>query len=495
MIKAVFDALRKGDLEEAATKAQEATMAAEDKGNKALAAHAKEATARVVLAKGQSSKEKYEAREVAQHALNLFRELGDVTGEASTQLLLADVCIATARNKDAISAAKESLRLFRTVADKAGQADAFRAIAAADCDNERGEGVLAAQERAKLYKETGEQRLQAAALLALAELHVARMGRKLASCRIASADDTIAALQAAKDAYALFALGHNHDGQASSMRTIAHALLYNGVSPDVVERATDPEDIFQDVMSGKYTSAQNALPSRPMSKTLKLEEVVPSSKQLDRGRFAWNDPTAGYSYRLIWQPAKDREARNRKPRGSYDILALNTSSKTMAIPAIFGARSHDASEKNDALVVHVISHDCCTAYASTLMSTLNTISAMITARLNKLSFVQLGESHYDWTDTRVRQVNMAPVTLALLRSSRIEAPHITIGFVAGDAPSWMADPAPLIESIFDTVESEECELMYKRGDAFAPLMIHAPMEDTVQYVLPWKKNKSKNRQM
>merc|ERR1711870_147960 len=101
---------------------------------------------------------------------------------------------------------------------------------------------------------------------------------------------------------------------------------------------------------------------------------------------------------------KERNVTNKKPRGSYDLMTHNT------------------------------------AYATNIISQQSTLACMITARLSTLTFVQFGEGHFDWTDIRARQVNMYPVTLALARSCRIEAPTVNIGFAGGDAASWMADP-------------------------------------------------------
>lgn len=351
------------------------------------------------------------------------------------------------------------------------------------------EAIPAAQAQARLARERGDKAQEASALHDLALAYIARLGKKLGTCSIPSAEDSMGGLRAAKDAHALFLELGNREGQAKALSAIGKVLLINGVQPEAIESAHDPEAVFADVLSGKYTTAKNALPPKPMNKQARLEDVVPSSKQLEKGKFAWNNPTAGYSYTLIWQPTKDRQIVNRKPRGQYDILSLTTGSKNTALPAIVAARSSDASERSDPMVVFVTSNDCGMHYATAMISAQNTIAAMITARVTKLTFVQLGESHTDYTDTKARQVEMSPVTLAILRSARIEAPFLTIGFVGGDLASWVANPAPMIDSLFDTIESDECEVMYKRGEAFAPTIVHKPMEDTVQFVKPRKHNK------
>lgn len=435
-----------------------------------------------------ADKKRPEARGVASEAVAMFRAAGDAKGEAGAQLLVAEVCIQTLQSSDAVSAANEALRLYQDLDSKAGQAAALAAITTADFDNEEGKAVWAATERASLFKGMGDRYQEADALLALANVHVSRIGKKIARCSLAPAEDSIAALRAAKDAHGLFGISGYPEGMENAMRAVAQVLQYNNVASDVIAAAADPEEVFQNVLSGNYSSNRNALPQRAVAKNIsKIEDIVPSAKQLERGKFAWNNPLSGYSYTLIWQSAKERTIRSRKPRGSYDILAMGSGNRTTTVPTLVQARSNDASERNDPLVVYMMSTDAKNNYASSMMSAVQTIAAMITAKLPRLTFVQFDECHFDWQDTKVRQCNIYPVILGLVRSARIEAPNVTIGVVGGDAASWLADPAPMIESIFDTIETDESELIYKRGDAFAPLLVHKPMDDPVQFVKPKKK--------
>lgn len=297
----------------------------------------------------------------------------------------------------------------------------------------------------------------------------------------------MAALTKAKDGYALHQESGQIDGMEAAIRVMQRVLMLNGVSADAVASVSDPVSILQDVMSGVYSTGKNAFPARPLPKQVKLEDVVPSSKQLERGKFSWHNATNGYSYTLIWQTAKDRDIRGKKPRGSYDIMALNGGAKTQSLAHCFTAMSNECADRSTPLVVFMAPSDASSSYGSNIMSTQNTLAAMISANVKNISFVQFGETHVDWTDNRARQLHFHPVTLAMLRSARIEAPQLNIGYVAGDAPSWIADPAPLIESLFDTLEQDENELIFKRGEAYAPLLVHRPQDDLVTYVKPRKK--------
>eukprot|EP00441_Pelagodinium_beii_P045901 CAMPEP_0197623706 /NCGR_PEP_ID=MMETSP1338-20131121/3664_1 /TAXON_ID=43686 ORGANISM="Pelagodinium beii, Strain RCC1491" /NCGR_SAMPLE_ID=MMETSP1338 /ASSEMBLY_ACC=CAM_ASM_000754 /LENGTH=486 /DNA_ID=CAMNT_0043193765 /DNA_START=37 /DNA_END=1494 /DNA_ORIENTATION=+ len=425
-----------------------------------------------------------EARAFASEAAAVFRQSNDSKGEAAAQALVAEVCTATHRYQEATLAAREALRLSKSAGDQSGQAAALKALLKATAETDRDKALVIASERIKLLREMHDRAGEANALTDLARVHVQKLSNKLKTCSIASADDSLAALRASKDAHGIFSELRNLQGQAAALQIVARVLLYNGVHPDVIEASRDPTAIFADVMSGKYSSSRNAFPPPANPKQVKLEEAVPDSKQLDRGKFGWTNATAGYCYTVVWQPTKDRHIGNNKPRGQYDILTARTGYKHNAVATTLGMRANDASERNDALMVFMTTQDHGNHYASSFMNAQHVIGGVVAAQLRKLVFVQFGESFYDWTDTSARTVEMHSVTLAILRSARIEAPFLTIGFVGGDAASWLQDPTPMIESIFDTIESDECEVIYRNGESFAPSMVHKPLDDTITAVKP-----------
>lgn len=325
-------------------------------------------------------------------------------------------------------------------------------------------------------------------MLTLAQCHIARIGLKMATCSVPAVDDTMGALKAAKDAHAMAAEQGKREMMGGALDMMAQVLMYNGVPGSVIQTLSDPEEIFQDVMSGKFTTAMNAFPPKPQVKQYKIEELIPTSNQLNRSKFTWNNPIGGYTYTLIWQSVKERNIPNKKARGSYDILAVNQGAKTGAVTQAFTAMSNDAADRQQAMVVLINSHNGGANLGSAIMTQVGTLASMITARLSRVTAVQLNEGHYDWLNSAARTIHFYPVTLSLLRSCRLEAPNVTCGFVGGDAASWMADPAPLVENLFDTLESDECEVLYRRGESFGPLIVHRPMDDGIMYVKAKKKN-------
>lgn len=397
-------------------------------------------------------------------------------------LVLSEACLATLKTAEALAAAKEAAKTFEAIGDLPNQALSLLNVVSADMMSTNGEAVSACETRVRLFKELGDQPKEAAAVSLLAQAHVSQIGLKLATCAIASTADTMGGLKSAKEAYALYTSLGDRDGMDGAMGLFGRVLMYNGVSATVIETMTDPEEIYQDVMSGKYTTPTNAFPPAPQVKQPKVEEIIPTARQLDRAKFTWQQPNAGYSYTLIWQAVKDRNITNKKPRGSYDVLTLNTGTKSGSLAQAFTTMCNEANSRNKSMVVYMTSQDHNTKYATNIITQQSTLACLITSKVNTVSFVQFGEGHFDWTDIRARQVNMYPVTLALMRSCRIEVPTVNIGFVSGDAASWMADPTPLIEDLFNTLESDECEICYRRGEPYGPLIVHRPQEEGVQYV-------------
>lgn len=487
VVQAIYDALEEGSTDIALARADEALVSC---GNGPDSHDLRSSILKAKIDVCLRSKKRPEARAVATEAVAVFRRLGDSSGEAAAHLLLAQVCQLTLRHQESVAAAKEALKLYKAFGNRDGQFQAVKAIVEADMDLSCEQAVIFAHQCVKTMQQSGDRRKEGEALLLLARAHTCRLGKKLGTCAIPSAEDTMGALRAAKDANAIFIETGLGELQPAAVRTIARVLLYNGLEPEVIEAATDPEEIFQEIMTGKFSNSRNALPSKPLPANVKLEELIPSVKQLDKSSFSWNkDPTAGFCYSLIWQPAKERGIGNKKPRGNYDIMSMVSGSKNMALGAAIQARSHDASERSDPMVVFFVSKDCGQQYSATMMNEVHVVAAMITARVTKITFVQIGETQYDWTCTSAREVELSQATLAIARSARLEAPFLTVGFVGGDAASWLTNPGPMVESIFDVIESDECELIYKHGAPFAPALVHKPMEENVPVVKPGKHQK------
>jgi len=440
-----------------------------------------------------AAKKPSQARDAANEAVALCRAAKDTQAEADSLLVVAEICAQSMHSKEAVEASTEALGLYKSLNSRAGQSAALAAMASADAENESGKSVWAATERVTLFKDAGDIHGEGEAQLALAKLYVGRIAKKITRCQLASSDDSVAALFAAREAAHQLARSGDHEGRAAAQECVGQVLMYNGVDADVIASATDPDQVYNDVMSGVYTSSKNALPGKVhQPANQKLEDMVPSAGQLQRGSFSWSNPLKGFTYVLDWQPMSQRKSRGKRPRGRYDVLALSSSvgNRTSTIPATLQARANDACDRAEPLVVYMVGNDAHMNYASCMMSAVNTMACMITAQLKRLVFVQTDESFFDWkTDTMAQNCNMHPVILGLLRSLRLEAPNIQVGFVGGDALTWLSKPEPMIESIFDTLECDETEVFYKRGEAYAPLLSAKTLDEpTTLFVKPKKGN-------
>jgi len=471
----------KGEMDEALKKADEALAACKETASQSTVLRAKMS---IYLAYWKYS----EAKDEALKAVTLFQEAGDVEGEGSAHLMVSEACLSNNSHKEASAAAMAALALYKSKGDVAGQGAALSALIISEMEDVKGSAVQAAQERLALYKEKGQTLEMAGSHLALAGAYVARLAKKLATCALASAEDSLGALNAAKDAYDGFRNENNWEGQDAAMREVGRTLSYNNVPGDLIESVRDPDQALEQVMAGAFTNSKNALPSKAVvsSKNVKIEDLIPSSKQLDKGKFAWTRPLDGYYYTLIWQPSKEREAK-RKPRGSYDVLTACTGSNSMIANADFGVKAHDSAERGKPMVVFMYSPDCYWNYTASFMALMNTFAAIATSNLKFITSVHINESHQDMAtagDNRMRCCGIYNCTTGIVRSARIELPTIESGFVSGDVASWMSDPMPIIENIFDTVEGDEGEYMYRRNEPFAPLLVHRPPEEEITYVKP-----------
>jgi len=191
-----------------------------------------------------------------------------------------------------VKAAKEAAHIFQELGDKLNEALACWHVAAACLMDPEGDAVWACQTRARIFKELGLQAKEAQAVVDLAQAYVAKVGVKLATCAIASTEDSMGGLRAAKEAYALYMSLGDRDGMETANRLFARILIYNGVVSRVIENMVDPEETYQDVMSGKYSTPDNAFPPAPQVKQPKVEDIIPTA-------ISWTEPSSSGSTLML----------------------------------------------------------------------------------------------------------------------------------------------------------------------------------------------------
>mmetsp|Transcript_109903 Transcript_109903/g.234663 ORF Transcript_109903/g.234663 Transcript_109903/m.234663 type:complete len:580 (-) Transcript_109903:193-1932(-) len=480
----------KGNMDDALSKADEALVACGESSSQSNAWRGKMS---IYLA----NRKYREAKNEAQHAVSWFHEAGDLEGEGSAQLMLAEACISNNSHGEASLAAREALFLYKSKGDVSGQGAALMAIITAEMEDVNGSAVQAAEERLALFKDKGNSLEEAQSQLALAGAYVGRLAKKLLTCTLASLEDSLGAIKAAGFAYDGFRSENNWEGQDACMREVYRTLTYNNVPGDMIETIKDPHEALDHITAGSLTNAKNAFPLKKvgLSKDQKLEDIIPSARQLERTKFAWTRPHEdSYSFTLIWQPVKDREnAAPVRPRGSYEVLTTCTGSTNMMATPNMLLKGHDTSERGGKpMVVFMVSPDCYWNYMTSILALTNVYAALAASNLKFVSCVQMNESHQDMAtafDNRMRCCGLHECTLGIIRQARYELPNVASGFVSGDVASWISDPIQIIENIFDSVEGEEFggECIFRRSDAYEPLLVHRPLEhEEINIVKPNK---------
>jgi tetratricopeptide (TPR) repeat protein len=98
-----------------------------------------------------------EANECFQHALAIFRELGDRDSEADSLSDLGDVYLGMGEVADAIGYYQQSLAIRREIADRYGQAATLRQLShARQRAGEGGEARRLQSEALRLFEELGD---------------------------------------------------------------------------------------------------------------------------------------------------------------------------------------------------------------------------------------------------------------------------------------------------------------------------------------------------
>lgn len=326
---------------------------------------------------------------------------------------------------------------------------------------------------------------EAQAQLCICNAHLGKVALDAAKKKFPAMADSMGAVQAAKAAYRAFSELSDPEGIERASRSLSSALLATGVpastmpSPEALVQSKDLATVVSDCGGNMSPFQAPQLQVRNVPAAGKKQQ----SQQFDRTNFRWRDPTAEYCYTLIWEPYKEANFATRKK--NYNATAVSQGARSAALPLYHSLKPKDPAMTSDGpLCVHILAYDASQDYGSSLMGSLHTISSMVTANLKKLTFVQLGEAPYEGAKApnqwAARHVAMSPCTLALIRSARIEVPQLAIGFVAGDAASWMTERDTIVNAIFDAPDAQETELMWSRGKPMMPTLLPKPLPEPVQ---------------
>jgi len=398
--------------------------------------------------------------------------------------------------EELIGQAEQALSAARAAADRAAVGRALLRLSEAHLLGRAAEPSLeAGTEALAIFQELGLVGDEAAAQLCVSNAHLGQIALQAMRNKFPARVDTVGALRAAKAALKLFGELDDVAGKERATRTVSSALLATGVPANMVP---NPEQLVQTIDVAGLVGELGGHGSPFQEPALEVRNVASGTASranaaltardvFEPKRFKWRDPLKENCYALIWEPYEDKG--QAKPNQNQRVLALSQGARSTVLPLYHSLKPHDPTigpaSGDQALCVHINTYDCSTNYGASLMASLQTISAMVVAKLRRLTFVQVGEAPLESMDSpnalAARQISMSPCTLALLRSARIEAPQLSIGFVAGDLASWMSCREELVSAVFDSIDSEETELMWSRTQPMMPTLIEKPLpEPTMQ---------------
>jgi len=335
-----------------------------------------------------------------------------------------------------------------------------------------------------IFQEIRDRVSEAAAQLCVCNSHLGRIALDAQKSRFPATTNTMGALRASKAAYKIYDELADTTGKERSSRALSNALVVSGVPANTVPR---PEALVQTQdlagavrdCGGHYSPFHEGPQLKVRHKP--VESAGPEKKAIfERTSFKWNDPTKEFCYSLIWEPYKKGNVASKTRK--YNASAVSMGARSAALPLYHSLKPQDPAQNASSgpLCVHINAYDASTNYGSSLMAALHTVSSMVTAKLKRLTFVQVGEAPLEGNDAAknaARQVALTPCMLALIRSARIEAPQLAIGFVSGDAASWMTERDALVSAIFDSIDEEETELMWSRRQAMMPTLIQKQLPE------------------
>jgi len=427
--------------------------------------------------KGQAATEVTPAAKKAlSDAVQIFRKAGDVEGEALELLYDTETYLALGRYEAASKTAREALAACRKTGDLKGQAAALNAISNSEMRQDNGMAIRAAEDLIAVYNELGDEEGKAAAYLALANANLTALDFANRRCSIPSKKFTVATAQAVKSAYSLCESLKDSTGMEAATATLSAAISLNQVNEDSLP-TRDPFSLCDMLESGNLQKYAELPPV--------MEQPKVSGAAFNRSSFKWRDASAGWCYTLCWEPLINDLGLGPK----YDCLAIAPGGRMAALPIYHQLRpvpGEEVVERGNiaSCMVCINSLHSSVTMGNTWMSHLNSISSMVIARVPKLIIVQTDEHAQDHSETKMRQIACAPATLSMLRSARLEAPYMGIGYVAADLMTWMNNREQVIASCSDVLQTQEVEIMWNKGTKMVPNLIHREMKDVIDFAKP-----------
>mmetsp|Transcript_1352 Transcript_1352/g.4601 ORF Transcript_1352/g.4601 Transcript_1352/m.4601 type:complete len:812 (+) Transcript_1352:56-2491(+) len=180
-----------------------------------------------------------EALHAAKQSAELFKEAGFKSGVPDALRLVARLLSCQGKKEDACKLAKDELAKFRSAGDKVAEAKMLLAIAEVNKDSQ--EAAQSGTEAMALFKSQSEPMMEAAASLALSNVHLTKEGDEKKRAK----DAQSAAVKAKELSIQL----GDKKGEAAALHAVAAALAMEGAIDEAVASADEALDLYLELKS------------------------------------------------------------------------------------------------------------------------------------------------------------------------------------------------------------------------------------------------------
>jgi hypothetical protein len=299
----------------------------------------------------------------------------------------------------------------------------------------------------------------------VATAHIAALAIKQRTCLLPCQADTKGAIEAAKEASDLFSRVGNREGSELASQAFRTVLSVNGVEGSALYgTAADTESLMSEMGKVRFAVAKSA-PAPPL---------------FNRTKFGWRDSTTQNHYTMVWEHKVEGVGQN--PNGGYRTVMRGQCSRTPAIPLYHSIKSTFATAPDEGpLMIHLCTKASSYTFGTSISSIMSIISEAVTCKMTTMLFICVDESPggSDSEKNTIRQLYLQPTILGILRSARLEAPNLNIGFLGMDSATWHMHRSQAIAALPDVMQSEESEIHFYKGSPIAPTVVNKPFDPVV----------------
>jgi hypothetical protein len=204
----------------------------------------------------------------------------------------------------------------------------------------------------------------------------------------------------------------------------------------------------------------------------KVKEENPKDVKWNRSKFGWRNAMDGYHFTFVWEQQVEGVGQN--SRGGYKSIMHGQAGRTVSLPMYHTIKSKFASAPDEGpLLIHMHTMASGFEFGTTIVATMATAAAAITANTKNMLYLVVDEAPPGTKDEEkaIRQIYVAPAILSVMRTIRLETPQMNPAFLAMDSASWHTYRSDVIAALPDVLQSEEGEIHFMKGTAYAGTLI------------------------